>query len=341
MGFQYFTASKTDDNRYLFVSDLHGSTKQFPEIADAAQTSEIVFLLGDVIGTQSLADLQKLFYNSVVNPAKKLLLGSNPDASDDELLQFINPENKETILAGYQQLQNYLESLDNQNHHQDPAADIRQMTEYQHFGHWVGNLPQSIRNVLKHDLDQNAITAVNLMNQLVKNGTLVVVIEGNWDARTPLDFFPGKKCLPIPISQRSFYFHDTIIKRGLNIHHGIKYYHQPGVIETSDCFFVIWPFDATVTPTQVPEIENRHGKKIVVVSHAQVSWKAVKGDTSINSENQAIEQNMPMVITDLRADAMVHGHLHQPFPNNVSGYIFDNHTLVHYLPLDTNRFIRF
>lgn len=339
MDFKYFTSPQMDQGRYLFVSDLHGSNKQFGLLSDIAakRPPKIVFFLGDVIGTQSLADLQKLFYNGVVNPTKKLLLEINPNASDKELLDFINPENRQAVLMGYQALCDYLKKLDGQDHSQpNPAEHVRQLIEYQHFGHWISNLSESVRNVLKLDLHQNAIEVIDLMNQFVKNHCKVVVLEGNWDARTPLDFLPGKKCVPTPIRKREFYFRDLINQFGNHV----KYYRQPSVIEETDCFFIIWPFDAAATPTRIPEIESK-GKKIVLVSHAQISWKPIKGDIKMNPENQAIEQNMPMVVDDLNADTAIHGHLHQLLPNNASGYIFDNHILVHYLPIDTFRFISF
>lgn len=339
MDTKYFTSPQLYYGQYLFVSDLHGSFDQLAILSDIAhnRTPKIVFFLGDIIGTKSLRKLQELFYDYVTTPAKECLK-NNPNVSDQELLDFIyDPKIGRTVLMGYQELCNYLGKLDGQNHSRThPVDHIYRLLEYTHYGHWIGNLPESVRNVLRADLHRNAIEVIELMNEFAKNRCMVVVIEGNWEARTPLDFMPGKKCVPIPIDQRKFYFKDLIDQHGNHI----EYYDKPGIILDVTCSFVTWPFDAAVTPTRVPEIES-NGEKIILISHAQVSWKPIKGDKKMNPENQKIEENMPMTVSDLNPDAVVHGHLHDLLPNNASGYIFNDHTYVHYLSEDTFRFIDF
>lgn len=338
MEFQYFATPPKYDGKYLFVSDLHGSENLFPKLMDIAtkKTPKIVFFLGNTIGTEALKKVREMFFEYVTNPAKECLK-ANPNASDQEFLDFIRyPKKGRTLLMGYQALCDYLKKLDGQNHFQtNPVDHIHQLLEYKHYGHWIANLPESVKNILMAGLRQNAINVINLMNQFVKNNCKVVVIEGNLEARTPLDFFPGTQCVSIPTDQREFYFKDLINQFGKNI----KYYDRPGVIQENGISFVVWPFEAAVIPTQVPEIE-KNGQKIVLVSHAQVSWIPIKGNRKMGLENQTIEQNMSMVATSLNPNAIVHGHLEVFLPNNVSGFLYQQ-CKIHYLPLEIYRFINF
>lgn len=333
---QYFTHTPLKE-MYLFVSDLHGYNQKLDDtLYEIGQRSrpEIVFFIGDIVGTDLLDQLQKLFYNGIFNPIKKLL-GQNDKPSDSEILNFSATEGV-TILDGCKNMCNFLASLDPKYHHPTSYAKFAMtLSGYVHFGHFVGNLTPSIRKTLQKDMESNAEKDIRIMADFVEHGSMVVVVEGNWDARTPLDFYPNGEV--IPPQRRIFRFKKFLLEKSPKV----LYFDQSGIIETDTCIFVIWPFDSAVTSTQIPKIgDNEQNKKVVLVSHAQISWEAIKGDIPMTNEGKKIENNMPTVASDLKANAVVHGHLHDKIANNFSGYIFEG-TFVHYLPKDTCRFIDF
>jgi Icc-related predicted phosphoesterase len=324
-------------NEYLFISDIHGRDpsleKQVCQIAKE-NPPKIVFFLGDIVGTNSLDKLHKLFYNGVYNAAKKLL-NEKPNTSDNELLM-VPIDNNRTIENGLDDLWIYL--YGNVCVKADKAKYIRELEKYYHYGHFASNLPQPIHLSLEEDLKENAKIWINIMTNFTNVGSMVVVIEGNWDARNPLDFLANKnQCIPLPIKDRSFYFKDLL--KSLN--NKVLYFDEVGTIETKKEIFVLWPFDiaAADITTQVPEFdENQKTKKIILVSHGQIDWFSIKGNTPMTDEGQKIQNNMGTTFHDLRASTAVHGHLHDDI--GTDGYFF-NEKFIHYLPKGTCRFIDF
>jgi len=165
----------------------------------------------------------------------------------------------------------------------------------------------------------------------------VIIVEGNWDARTPLDFIADKtKCQPIPTEDRSFYFKDLIS----SLNNKILYFDEVGTIKTENELFVLWPFDCAVVLTQIPELDDdEKTKKRILVSHAQIDWKSIKGKIPMTKEGEKIDENMKTVLKDLKAEIVVHAHLHDK--NGIyTGYFYEK-TFVEYLPKGTCRFIKF
>ncbi|MFA5532585.1 MAG: hypothetical protein WDA13_03235, partial [Candidatus Shapirobacteria bacterium] len=220
------------------------------------------------------------------------------------------------------------------------ATLIRELASYAHFGHFCSCLPKKIRQSLRKDMKVNAQIWLDIMSLFGDNGSLVTITEGNWDARTPLDFYPDKtKCRALPPSRRRFRLKKFIEE---NSKYPILYFDKVEHIIDGNNVFVFWPFDSAVKATQVPELED--WKNIILISHAQISWGEIKNDTIMTSEGQKINQNMPMVVQDLKANFVVHGHLHDKIKigsQPISGYIFNHQTFVYYLPLRTFRFIDF
>jgi Icc-related predicted phosphoesterase len=321
-------------NNYLFVSDIHGFDQelgdQLNEIAEKS-APEIVFFIGDIVGTDYLDRLQKMFYNGVFNPTKSLL-SKNPNANDTEIMDSIS-ENGLTIRDGCREIGRFLNQLDPNFILGYPPVVAKKFTEYLHYGHFVGNLSKRIRRILKKDMESNARKMANIMSNFQQQGSMVVVIEGNWDARTPLDFYPNGQ--PIPTSKRNFYLKKFLKKESPKT----IYFDNVGTIETDDCIFVIWPFDSAINSIPMPEIKNKNGKKIVIVSHAQFDWVAIKGNTPMTNEGKKVNDNMPLIAKDLMADTAIHRHLHNTI--NSDGYILPNGTFVYYLPLRSHRFIDF
>ena len=319
--------------KYLFISDIHGQDQRMEEeLSRIAQTEtpSIVFFLGDLIGTEGLDKLQKLFYNGVYNAVKKATK-ENPQISDSELLVYPN-NNGQTVENGVDDLWDFLIgascSMSNK------ANYARELANYIHYGHFASNLPSLIRLHLQEDMEENARAWINIMTKFTNIGSKVVFVEGNWDARTPLDFYPTKECRPLPIEERSFYFKDFL--KSLNDQ--VLYFNEVSTIETKNEIFIIWPFDSAINPPSIPEISNQEAKKIVLVSHGQIDWSAVKGNTTMTKEGETIQRNMSTIFRQLQADTAIHGHLHDRIDTN--GYDH-NGKLIHYLPLRTFRFIDF
>lgn len=320
-------------NNYLFVSDIHGRDTNLEtdliNIANSNSVPKIVFFLGDIIGTTKLDQLQKLFYNGVVNYAKQIL----PETSDEKILNYPTA-NGETLSDGIQNIWNFLyepRELGNKF----KADYIRELATYAHFGHFCSNLPEPVRKNLQEEMKENAKVWIDIMTKFTNQGSLVVVVEGNWDARTPLDFFPIKdECKPIPTEERSFYFKDFL----KSTNDQILYFDQAGTIETEDEIFVIWPFDCATNATIIPEFEERETRKIILVSHTQIDWTSIKGNTPMTGEGRKIQESMGMTFTNLHANTAVHGHLHDTI--STDGYFFKE-KFIHYLPKGTCRYIDF
>ncbi|MFA6185418.1 MAG: metallophosphoesterase [Candidatus Shapirobacteria bacterium] len=319
--------------KYLFVSDIHGrNTKLEAELSQIAKENppEIVFFLGDTVGTELLDQLQKLFYNSIYNHIKKLMTTNNRPTKK-EVLSFPT-ENGKTLADGITELQVFLKNIcPSITTPTNTVNYIFEISRYLHFGHFVSNLPKKIRNILRQDLEKNAEIWADIMTQFTNQGSLVVIVEGNWDARTPLDFCRSKnRCAPIPVEKRIFYFKDFL--KSLN--DKILYFDEPSTIETQNEMFVILPFDSCINLNLPEKIETN--KKIILVSHAQIDWHAIKGDTPMTSEGQKIQKNMKKIIEDLHPNYAIHGHLH----DQGLDYFFNN-TDVKYLPIGSCRFIDF
>lgn len=332
---EYFNTKEDPGRKYLFVSDIHGYNKtlatELLEIADSDNLPEIVFFLGDIIGNDYLDQLQPMFYNKIVNFSKKIL-PENP--SDEQLLNFPTTEG-ETIADGCKAIWNLLHDIYPDFEPIVQTDYIRELTRYHHFGHFISNLPEEIRNIIKKDIQTNAEAMIEIMTKFTDKGCLVVITEGNWDARTPLDFYSTQECKAIPVEERSFYFKDLL--KSLN--KKIIYCDEVITIETNNEIFIIWPFDCAINTTSIPIFSNEETRKIVLVSHAQIDWKSVKGDIPMTGEGKKIDENMKIIINNLNPNFAIHGHLHDKIGNPI-GYFYKDTSVV-YLPKGECRFVDF
>jgi Icc-related predicted phosphoesterase len=329
----YFTKSNPYNLGDLFISDIHGRSKKLErELSLIARTGppKMVFFLGDIVGTDKLAELQKLFYNRVFNHIKNTDLAS---ITDKEILDITIDEGQgDTVEDGCSELLGFLQNLKPGYNRKNHGSFVKELGRYSHFGHFASNLPEGIRVVLEKDMKKNAAAIIDIMTEFTDKGSSVVVVEGNWDARHPLDFYKDKRlCKPLPVEDRSFYFKDFL--KSLN--NKVLYFNEPGIIEKEDKIFVLWPFDAAIKATQIPEFtDEQQEKKIILISHAQIEWAAIKGNTPMTAEGKKIEENMKDVFN--QSQVAVHGHLHQDI--YFDGY-FSQRKEVHYLPLQACRFI--
>lgn len=321
----------------LVVSDIHGKdehlTKELLSIAESEKQPNMVIFLGDIVGTESLDKLQQLFYNGIFNPTKKLLK-EKFEATNEEILLY-QAENGQTISEGVDNLITFLNGISPQIKPTNKGEFVKEIANYTHFGHFCSNLPIEIRQYLQKDMENNAKTWIDIMTKFTDKGTFVAVIEGNWDVRTPLDFYPIKdKCVPLPEEARQFSFKRLL--HSLNSH--VFYSEDTTVVETENKRFVLLPFDSAINTSEIiPKLDENDERGIVLLSHTQIDWSAIKGDIPMTREGEIIQSNMKEIIGQIKLKKAVHGHLHQE-PKKTYDY---NGVIVHYLPKGQSQLIKF
>lgn len=331
MSDQYFVQEKRNFGKYLFVSDIHGYNQNLAiELEEIAQDNppRIVFFTGDLVGTDLLDNLQKLFYE-VFNKMKTL-----KNASNQEIHRAVCKETSE--------LYDYLNKISNNFNGVELIQFAKTISTYTHFGHFVGNLPSEIKDKLKKDIEINAQKMLDIMVKFTCAGSEVVIVEGNWDARTPLDFYPSIRCIPIPIKDRLFYLKDFIKFRNQKI----IFIDSPTLIETENINFQLLSFDNCMN-YEPGTFKSDSNKPVILISHVQADWQAVKKQAAMTFESKQISEKIKTIISDLQPSAIVHGHLHSKLIDQqgqeCDGYLYpeNNNIKVHYLPLHAYRFINF
>ena len=296
----------------LIVSDLHGRVPKDLEFFSKTFHGPVVFL-GNVVGTSNLDQLQKMFYDDLYNPIKELFR-TKPEPSLREITLFPIGDSR-ILYDGCTGLERFLNQF-GKFRINSFSKFVYGIAQYAHFGHFIGNLPIGIREVLQEDMETNSGKIVNLMTNFTARNQDVFVVEGNCDARTPFDFCPTKECNSVPVPQRSFNFKDFLLGLDPKIH----YFDTVGTVKFEENVFVFWPFDCSTTPTLVPEIYREDIKKVVLFSHSQADWQSVNNDIPMTNEDVKVQKVMAQVITDLNPDLIVHGHLHVDKPD----YTFHN-----------------
>lgn len=338
-----FTPHKRPSRKTLFISDIHGEQPELEEklikIANSKRPPKTVIFLGDIAGTKPLMDLQPVFYNLIVNPMKKLLI-DNSNPSDNEILCYpTGDKDNPRIVDGCRKLWHILNSID-PSYSAGYCPDIvRDLVKFIHYGHWVSNLPENIRNILKKDLFANAERIYQIMERFTDRGAFVVIVEGNWDARTPLDFEANReKCVPIASQDRDFNFKKFITdKKNRDVLY-VDHLHYLQIIDGVQ--MVLMPFDTVMQYDGYPIWKREDIEKTILITHTQISWEAIKGNTPITGEGQKIERNIQNILQNLKPNTCVHGHLHESI-GPYQGYAFANSTFIHYLPIGTCLFIDF
>ena len=320
--------------KYLFISDLHGRYSPLEYnlslILKNQKAPEIIFFLGDIIGIESLDYIKRLFYDQIINPTKTLLSTSNNDISDIEILKnHIN--NEKNVADVSQELWSYLYSSNETLSVIDIIVFIKGLLTYDDFGDFIRNIRYDARYRLQKIIEKNIDIWVSLMKKFIEKDSQIVVVEGNWDACSPLDHYASASSSFLPVEKRSFSLKNYLQAKDKNV----LYLQKGGTIETEKEIFLIWPFSSAINDDIPPEI-NRKDKKLILVSHAHVDWGSIKGTLPINEEDQILQTNMQKLAKVIRPDYIVHGHLHDQAKN----YFFDN-IKTYYLPFRHFSFIDF
>ena len=125
---------------------------------------------GDVIGTKSFEDLQRLFYNYLNNHSRNEILKQNPEATDEDILLYGGtkpPEDGFNLRKGFLKLREYELGLAGKTPEEitaqlgqltdhDIAEEIRRYSKYVHYGHYASNLPIEAKQALADGLEENA-----------------------------------------------------------------------------------------------------------------------------------------------------------------------------------------
>lgn len=330
---------KEIDQRYketiAYVSDIHGGDQDlFYRLAEMAKDPpEVAIFEGDVIGTKSFEDLQRLFYNYLNNHSKNEILKQNPDATDEDILSYSGtkpPEEGFNLKKGFLKLREYelglagktpeeiTQQLGQLTDH-DIAEEIRRYAKYVHYGHYASNLRTEAKQTLADGLEENAKKVLEPIKAMQAKGTKVAMIEGNWDARAPIDFVPGVPTAePLLSEQRLFRAKEFFEKNG------VLFYNTLTTLDTETTLQILMPFDAITSfdntkPEIIDEIKTavewarKDNKSVVIVSHGQPNWR-VHNLTVDNpqpaGEHAQIVSGLTKAISEFRPDEIVYGHLH-------------------------------
>lgn len=343
------------DDRLTVVTDLHGMNESKIAMLEevAKRPGEAVILLGDVLGSPKLEELQKLFYNSLTNRAKAYLK-EHPRATDQELLATTvkNEKDEEFSMAdGFRKVRGYELSLEGKNVEQvqallgqlapqDIAADVRRYATYAHYGHYASNLSTEAKQALIADVESNAQALVQSLKKIQAKKVPVMVMQGNWEGALPVDFVPGiDKPVRTPRDQRMFDLQKFFSNNG------ITFLESLGALETQTMCSVMVPFDISVelgqkvtSPQRAEELEvqvsqlanrveeaRKKGKKIVLISHAVPLFDIHKGSfPDQNQENIDATKGIDKVIVSTQPDNLIYGHLHNKLKNSAGEDMNDN-----------------
>ena len=328
-----------------YVGCIHGGDEQFIKMLwdmTKIPMAHLIFL-GDFIGTKSFEELQRLFYNYVNNHSKNELLKDNPNATDEQILKYIGtkpPEPGLTLKEGFLRLRAYELSLEgfpekeikkklNSLKDTEIADEIRRYADFVHYGHYASNLPQKAKQTLASGLKDNAEKILEPVKTMMEKGTKVVMLEGNWDARAPIDFVPGEKtAVPLSKKDRLFLVADYMAEKG------ISFLSELTTLETKTTFQILAPFDAIINVPKTDltsfkkkvEKARQANKQIVLAGHGEPNWKIhnlTVVDPVPKGEHAQLIEGYTTLITQLSPDQIVYDHMHDRIVNEKKEIVDD------------------
>lgn len=319
----------------VYVGCVHGGDEKFMERLweIAADPPDYLICMGDLIGTRTFEELQRRFYNYVNNHSKNELFKVKPDATDEEILNYVGsnpPEPGLTLKEGYKHLFRYeqellgfsqeeIEEKVNSLIDQQIAQEIRRLAKFVHYGHYASNLPEKTKEKLASGLRENAQKILEVAKAIQEKGTRVYMIEGNWDARAPIDFVPGEpEAIPLSKEKRLFNPVDFVNREG------VPFYDKLTTLETETTFQILAPFDGIIGAPQMSEedlgnlkklVEKaRNAKKTVVfVGHGEPNWQIhnlfFKG-AQPRGEHQQLIEGYQRLLPKILPDEIIYDHMH-------------------------------
>ena len=308
------------------VSDIHGlDDPEFHKLRDTLLTQRFdrIFFLGDIGGSPKLARLQKLFYESFFNRYKQMI---KDGALDSQILDELKP--------GFFELISYEKSLESYEKRpkEEIVEEIAQISNdqllegmkkrgsYGHYGHYVSDQSEELISFLSADVEHYYERFTRLVAEIRLNtGTKVYLMEGNWDARLPMDFKKGTQSPePLPLEKRRFNAR-TFFKE-----HGVPYFTNVGFVENDESLVVMVPFDSVakavgqegsiVTEEKLEKYKKRvekarsEHKTVIMMAHAVPAWE--KHGKLATGEGEVTQRNLQALMGELMPDELVYGHEH-------------------------------
>lgn len=176
---------------------------------------------------------------------------------------------------------------------------------------------------------------ISILSAFCDTGSKVIIVEGNWDVSSPLDFYPTpSECKRLPVEDRALYLKEFVLK----IDPRIQFVDKITEIEDEKIHFYFMPFDEAINYKTGNFKHPNTNKQFILVSHAQAIWSAIKGETPMTSEDKKIEENMKIILHDLLPDAVFHGHLNDQAPDYTI-FLEEKPIKDFYLPEKTFHFI--
>ncbi len=326
-----------DERRILYIGDIHGPDQSLLDgLVEAAKCApEALIFIGDVVGSRHLVELQRLFYDWLNNHSMNGLFRISPQATDEEILSYTGstpPEPAFTLKNGFLKLRRYelmlaghqpeeIAAVISTLSDRDIAAEIRGYAKYVHYGHYVSNLSNQVRENLASGLRESARRLLTSIKMMQERGTQIAIMEGNWDARTPIDYVPGiPAAVPLPVEQRPFH-----AKRFFQ-EHGVNLYSSLATLETTGTLQVLLPFDALINFARLPgsqleEVDQQVmkarglGKCVIVVAHGEPNWQIhhlLDKQAEPTGEHVRIIEGLTKALGRIAPDEVVYGHMHTP-----------------------------
>jgi predicted phosphodiesterase len=318
-----------------YVSDIHGGDAEYLERLKgfSSQRQDVVIFEGDIVGTDKFSDLQRLYYNYLNNHSRNEVLKNQKEVGDEALLKYAGtkpPEKDFTLKKGFLKLRRFELELEGKNPEEieaalgalsdhEIAAEIRRYATYVHYGHYASNLPLRAREELAAGMKGNAERILSVMKEMQAKGTKVFVMEGNWDARAPIDFEAGTPdALPLPKDRRLF------DPKAFFEANGVPFFDTITTIETETTLQILLPFDAitgfpNTDPAVIAKVKVEAAKallvkkSVVLVAHGEPNYRIhhlTSNGTTPAGEHTLIVNGMSAAIAAFRPDEVVYGHLH-------------------------------
>jgi len=334
---QIYELEKKYNETIVYISDIHGGNEaiihQLEEFAK--YPPEVLIMTGDIVGTEKFNDLQSLFYNHLNNFSRNKLLKNNPDATNQEILEYAGepgdtkPSVDFNLKKGLLEIKKFEMELEGKAPEEIESglksmpdeqivSEIKRYAKYVHYGHYASSLPIEIKSGLIGELVENASKLRNVLLAIQEKGTKVAIVEGNWDVRNPLDFEPNTET-PVAVKKENRVFDTEKYFSGVDI----PYFSEIGTLSTEKTLQVLLPFDQITGYPKLDEEKKQalkkqvnearvNKKQVIFVSHGEPSFKAhhLTDGKSPDGEHIKIVEGMRAILSDVVPDEIVYSHMH-------------------------------
>lgn len=329
-----------------YITDLHGveNDEEFYSKLEKLfeQKPDYLICLGDIVGSKDLDDLQKLFYNHLVNPAKEILKsnpanndllnyqGTKPPASNFNLKQgFTDIRTYELQLEGKSEteIQNYFQQLSDI----EITNETKRYCQFIHYGHYASNLSDQAKQTMSENIEKNVQRLMEFTQKFENSGTQVIFIEGNWDARTPIDYQPKiDQVKPVKNSEKTFQVDKYIQEK-----YGFPFIKEINILETQTSLHILAPFDAIInSPNNTNETNykilaekvekaKQDKKAIILIPHGQPNWeihRLYQDNPQATGENAQIIDGISCLANIFKPDEIIYGHMHEKVVDKNGNY---------------------